>query len=64
MESLKGAEYGYLALTDEEEAAWLGMCVSTIKKYHKKLIDLGYLDYVEVNGQKLKRFHLKKLAES
>lgn len=55
-------EFGYVFLTDEEEAEKLGYSVQTIKKYHKSLIEKGYLDIIEVDGKKVKRYNLKKLS--
>lgn len=60
MEELK---YGYVFLTDEEESEKMGLSIQTIKKYHKSLIDKGYLDIIEVDGKKIKRYNLSKLIE-
>jgi predicted transcriptional regulator len=54
------SEYYYLYLTDEEEATHIGVTVQTIKKYHKSLIKKGYLEIVEIDGQKVKRFKFPK----
>ena len=54
-------EYGYVFLTDEEESENFGLSVQTIKKYHKSLIEKGYLDIIEVDGKKVKRYNLTKL---
>lgn len=62
MEDLKDAEFGYVFLTDEEEAKNLGMAVKTIKKYHTSLIEKGFLEIVEIDNKKVKKFNLKKLA--
>jgi Mn-dependent DtxR family transcriptional regulator len=54
-------EYGYIILTDEEEAEKLRVSVQTIKKRHKSLQEKGYLDIIEIGDKKIKRFNLKKL---
>lgn len=56
-------EFGYLFLTEEEEAEQLGISTQTLKKYHKRLISKGYLEIIEVNGKKIKKFNLLKLTE-
>ena len=56
-------EYGYVFLTDEEESEQIGLSVHTIKKYHKELIEKGYLDIIEVDGKKVKRYNFKKLND-
>lgn len=56
-------EYGYVLLTDEEESEKMGLSIQTIKKYHKSLIDKGYLEIIEVDGKKIKRYNLSKLRE-
>ena len=53
-------EYYYLPLTDEEEAKHIGKSIQTIKKYHKSLIKKGYLEIIELDGEKVKRFKLPK----
>ncbi len=62
MDDLKNAEFGYVFLSDEEEAKYLGMAVKTIKKYHASLIEKGFLEIVEIDNKKVKKFNLKKLA--
>ena len=57
-------EYGYIFLSDQEESEEIGWSVQTIKKYQKKLIEKGYLDIIEIDGKKVKRFNLTKLKES
>lgn len=59
---MEDLEFGYVFLTDEEESAQLGYSLQTIKKYHKKLIEKGYLDIIEVDGKRVKRYNLKKLS--
>lgn len=54
-------EFGYVFLTDEEEAKAYNMSVQTLKKYHKSLIEKGYLDIIEIEGKKIKKFNLNKL---
>ena len=56
-------EFGYLFLTEEEEAEQLGISTKKKKKYHKRLISKGYLEIIEVNGKKIKKFNLLKLTE-
>ena len=58
---MKEIEYGYVFLTDEEESEAFGWCVQTIRKYQKKLIEKGYLDIIEIDGKRVKRFNLTKL---
>ena len=62
MEDLKDAEFGYVFFTDEEEAKNLGIAVRTIKKYHASLIAKGFLEIIEIDNKKVKKFNLKKLA--
>lgn len=54
-------EFGYIFLTDEEESKSIGLSVQTIKKYHNSLIEKGYLDIIEIDEKKVKRFNLTKL---
>lgn len=50
--------YGYLFLTDEELSEKINMSVQTIRKYHKQLIEKGYMTIVEIDEKKVKRFKL------
>lgn len=59
---MEEAEYGYVLLSDEEEAEKIGLGVQTIKKYHRELIAEGYLEIIEIEGKKVKRYNLKKLT--
>jgi DNA-binding transcriptional regulator YhcF (GntR family) len=54
-------EYGYVFLSDQEEADNLNVSIQTIKKRHKTLQEKGFLDIIEIDGKKVKRFNLKKL---
>ena len=54
-------KFGYVFLTDEEEALAYNKSVQTLKKYHKSLIEKGYLDIIEIDGKKIKKFNLNKL---
>lgn len=54
-------DYGYVFLTDQEEAERLNVSVQTIRKRHKSLQEKGFLDIIEIDGKKVKRFNLKKL---
>lgn len=56
-------KFGYVFLTDEEEALAYNMSVQTLKKYHKSLIEKGYLDIIDVDGKKIKKFNLNKLIK-
>lgn len=56
--------YGYVFLTDEELSEKVGLSAQTIKKYHKELIRLGYLEIIEIDGKKVKRYNLSKLNGS
>ena len=56
-------EFGYVYLSDEELAEQMNMSVQTVKKYHKSLIQKGYLDIIEIDGKKVKRYNLSKLKE-
>ena len=56
-------EFGYLFLTEEEEAKKLGISIQTLKKYHKRLEQKGYLDIIELDGKKIKRFNLLKMIK-
>jgi biotin operon repressor len=56
-------EYRYVFLSDEELSENMNMSLQTIKKYHKSLIEKGYLDIVEIDGKKVKRYNLSKLNE-
>ena len=56
-------EFGYVFLTDKEEAKAYNMSVQTLKKYHKSLIEKGYLDIIEIDGKKIKKFNLNKLMK-
>ena len=56
-------EFGYVFLTDEEEAKAYNMSVQTLKKYHKSLIEKGYVDIIEIDGAKIKKFNLNKLMK-
>jgi predicted transcriptional regulator len=57
---MEETDYYYLPLTDEEEAEYMGISIQTIKKYHKSLIKKGYLEIIELDGEKVKRFKLPK----
>ena len=59
---MEETEYGYIFLTDEEEAHNLNLSTQTLKKYHKSLIKKGYLEIIEIDGKKVKRFNLTKLS--
>ena len=54
-------EYGYIFLDDDDLAEAINISKRTLKKYDKTLIELGYLDVVEIDGEKVKRLNLKKL---
>lgn len=54
-------EYGYIYLSDEEESKEIGLSVQTIKKHHRNLIKKGYLEIIEIDGKKVKRYNLTKL---
>ena len=56
-------EFGYIFLNDEELSKEIGLSVQTIKKYHKSLIEKGYLDIIEIDGKEIKRFNLSKLTK-
>lgn len=58
MEEIKEPVYGYVLLSDEEMAKQLNMSKQTIKKYHKQLIKLGYLEILNVNGREIKKFKI------
>ena len=58
---MKDVEYGYVFISDEEEAELQNKSVQTIKRYHKSLIKKGFLDIIEIDGKKVKRFNLSKL---
>lgn len=58
---MKDIEYGYVFISDEEEAELQNKSVQTIKRYHKSLIKKGFLDIIEIDGKKVKRFNLSKL---
>lgn len=58
---MEDIEFGYVFLTDEEEAKSLKMAVKTIRKYHESLIEKGFLEIIEIDNKKIKRFNLKKL---
>ena len=52
-------QYGYVFLTDEEEAEMMSVTVRTIKKYHKQLIDKGMLEiYINEDGVRVKKYKL------
>ena len=55
-------QYGYIYLSDEELSEQLNISVQTIKKYHNSLIKKGYLEIIEIDNQKIKRFNLSKLS--
>lgn len=55
-------EYGYILLSDKELADNMGLSVQTIKKYHRSLIEKGYLDIIEINEREIKRLNLTKLS--
>lgn len=50
--------YGYLFLSDEELSEKINLSVQTIKKYHKQLMEKGYMKIIEVDGKKIKQFKL------
>lgn len=54
-------KYGYVFISDEEEADLQNKSVQTIKKYHKSLMKKGLLDIIEIDGKKVKRFNLYKI---
>jgi Mn-dependent DtxR family transcriptional regulator len=54
-------EYGYIFLDDDDLAEAINISKRTLKKYNKTLIELGYLEIVEVDGEKVRRLNLKKL---
>lgn len=54
-------EYGYIFLNDDDLAEAINISKRTLKKYDKTLIELGYLEVVEIDGEKVKRLNLKKL---
>lgn len=53
-------EYGYVLLSDEELAKTMNLSVQTIKKYHKSLIEKGYLEIINIDDKEVKRFNLTK----
>ena len=53
-------EYGYVLLSDEELAKTMHLSVQTIKKYHKSLIEKGYLEIINIDDKEVKRFNLTK----
>lgn len=56
------SEFGYMILTDEELSEALGMSPQTIKKYNKRLVELGYLEIItKEDGTEIKKFNLEKL---
>lgn len=57
-------DYGYVFLSDEELAKEANTSVQTIKKYHRKLKEIGCLDIIEIDGKPVKRFNLSKLKEN
>lgn len=57
-------EYGYILLSDKELADNMGLSEQTIKKYHRSLIEKGYLDIIEINEREIKRLNLTKLSTS
>ena len=57
MEEIK---YGYVLLSDEELAKTMNLSVQTIKKYHKSLIEKGYLEIIHIDDKEVKRFNLTK----
>lgn len=59
--NMKKKVYGYVFISDEEEALLQNKSVATIQKYHKSLIDKGYLEIIKINGNRVKRFNLDKL---
>jgi len=56
-------EYGYIYLSDKEESEVLGWSLSKLRRIHKSLIEKGYLEIVEIDGKKVKRFNLTKLTK-
>ncbi len=58
---MEDIEYGYVFLSDEEESKVLGWSLRKLRKCHKSLIEKGYLDIIETDGKKVKRFNLSKL---
>lgn len=54
-------DYGYIFLSDQEEADRLNVSIQTIRKRHKTLQEKGFLEIIEIDGKKVKRFNLKKL---
>lgn len=55
---MKNNDYGYVLISDEEEAEFLGLSVQTIRKYHKSLIKKGILEIIEIDGKRIKKFNL------
>lgn len=53
--------YGYIFATDEEEALNSGKSIDSIKRNHRSLIRKGFLEIVEVDGKRVKRFNLTEL---
>lgn len=59
---MENIEFGYVILSDEEEAKNIGVSTQTLKKYHRQLMKLGYLEIIESENKKIKKFNLKKLT--
>ena len=53
-------EYGYVLLSYVELAKTMNLSVQTIKKYHKSLIEKGYLEIINIDDKEVKRFNLTK----
>lgn len=64
MEDKTKWDYGYIFLTDEEEAERMNISVHTIKRRHKSLQEKGILEIIEIDGKRVKRFNLKKLNKT
>ena len=53
--------FGYITISDEEQAKQCGMSVKTIRKYDKILIEKGLLEIIEEDGKRIKKFNLSKI---
>lgn len=54
-------EYGYSLLSEEEESVIMNLSVKTIRRINKGLIEKGYLEIIEIDGKRIKRFNITKL---
>jgi predicted transcriptional regulator len=49
-----------ITLSDEEEASTLGISLQTLKKYHKELVEKGYLTITQEGDKVIKIFNLEQ----